>query len=247
MLVEFANRLVARAEMSKLAKRQRLPASSSSSTLTYFKSKLAECLPFSRQVLQVVAGYAAISPQRVGTVKRSANYEGSCMVNIPDLHEFVNSKTKLKTASKFNLKFATVDWSSIASLQEPYQQLHLVGVVEGTLEACALAVSVSVQVIEACFFVSTTIAFELVLLPEFREGNYAEAVKKLCPTLHSSLLECKDYCFEEGQWLSSGACVAVALITPTTTTFASLGDCGTKVRIRRLSEESHESLFAVHT
>src|SRR4051794_1189096 len=77
----------------------------------------------------------------------------------------------------------------------------------------------------AAQFVAATIAFELVMLPEFRDGDYSTATIQ-------RLIDCPQYTVEKGQWLVSGACASVALITTNITYFASLGNSPVVVRYR---------------
>lgn len=194
---------------------------------SYFELKLAEALPLGRDVLSLIAAYSTSAPRRVADfVLKDAGPACVRVLNIADLYAFVRENGPKNEKMKWNPKFAGVDWSALT--QPPHPQLRLLGVFDGAL-FCLFLRRIVARAGRcgkiAADFASQTIAFELAILPEFREGQYADALKKLLPALHNSLLDCPDYVVDKpAEWLASGTTASIALITTSTTVFGFLGD-----------------------
>jgi serine/threonine protein phosphatase PrpC len=77
----------------------------------------------------------------------------------------------------------------------------------------------------ASSFLKQRFPFELCATPDFKAGNYKEALIKTYTNLHKELLSCTKYTPELFDCLfCSGSTASVALVTPTFTYFAFLGD-----------------------
>jgi serine/threonine protein phosphatase PrpC len=77
----------------------------------------------------------------------------------------------------------------------------------------------------ASSFLKQRFPFELCALPDFKAGNYKEALIKTYTNLHKELLSCSKYTPELFDCLfCSGSTASVALVTPIFTYFAFLGD-----------------------
>jgi len=77
----------------------------------------------------------------------------------------------------------------------------------------------------ASSFLKQRFPFELCATPDFKAGNYKEALIKTYTNLHKELLSCSKYSPELFDCLfCSGSTASVALVTPTFTYFAFLGD-----------------------
>jgi len=77
----------------------------------------------------------------------------------------------------------------------------------------------------ASSFLKHRFPFELCATPDFKAGNYKEALIKTYTNLHKELLSCTKYSPELFDCLfCSGSTASVALVTPTFTYFAFLGD-----------------------
>ncbi|ORX41641.1 protein serine/threonine phosphatase 2C [Piromyces finnis] len=77
----------------------------------------------------------------------------------------------------------------------------------------------------ASSFLKQRFPFELLATADFKAGNYKEALSKTFTNLHKELLSCSKYTPELFDCLfCSGSTASVALVTPTFTYFAFLGD-----------------------
>jgi hypothetical protein len=73
-------------------------------------------------------------------------------------------------------------------------------------------------------FSSETAVYELFAMPEYQQGHYEKALKKLFINIHNSLLNSPYYKCENNLPFGSGSTASVALITPEWTFFASVGN-----------------------
>ena len=97
----------------------------------------------------------------------------------------------------------------------------------------------------ASSFLQHRFPYELAGTPEFHSGNYSQALTVAFQRVHAALLECKSYAPEApSNDFSSGCTASVALVTPTTTYFAMVGD--SPIMVWRQKDSHPDLLFKEH-
>lgn len=94
----------------------------------------------------------------------------------------------------------------------------------------------------AAEYVKERLPYELVASPEFAAGNYEAAIKNAYAAVHKALLANKEYKPESPRYdFTSGTTASIALVTPTTTFFAQLGN--TPILVKKTNQKEPKVLF----